>query len=55
MLGKTEGKQRRRQQRMRLLDSTIDSMALNLNPLQEIIEDRVAWHFIIHGLAKSWT
>ena len=55
MLGKTEGKQRRRQKRIKLLDNITNSMAPDLRILQEIMEDREAWHFIIYGVAKSWT
>ena len=40
MLGKIEGKRRRGQQRMRWLDSTTDSMDMNLSKLHEIVEDR---------------
>ena len=39
MLGKTEGKRRRGQQRMRWLESITDSMDMNLSKLQEIVED----------------
>jgi len=55
MLGKIEGKRRRGQQRMRCLDSTIDSMDMSLSKLQEIVEDRKAWHAEVHGVAKSRT
>ena len=55
MLGKTEGKRRRRQQRMRWLDSITDSMDMNLSKLQEIVTDREAWHAIILGVTTSWT
>ena len=55
MLGKTEGKRRRRRQRMRWLDSAIDSMNMSLSKLQEIVEGRIAWHAEIHGVAKSQT
>ena len=53
-LGKTEGKRRREQQRMRSLDSITDSMDMNLSKLQEMMEDRGAWHVVVHGVAKSW-
>ena len=55
MLGKIEGKRRRGQQRMRLLDSIMDSMDMNLGKLQEILKDREAWRVVVHGLTKSWT
>ena len=42
MLGKTEGK-RREWQRMRLLDSTTDSMDMSLSKFQKIVEDRGPW------------
>ena len=42
MLGKTEGKRRRRQQRMRWLDSITDSMDMNWSKLQEIVQNRGA-------------
>ena len=53
MLGKIEGKRRRGQQSMRWLDSIIDSMDMNLSKLQEIVEDRGAWHATVHEVAKS--
>ena len=52
MLGKTEGKRRRGQQRMKWLDSIINTKYMNLNKLWEIVEDRGAWHTAIHGVAK---
>ena len=52
MLGKTEGRRRSEQQRMRLLDSIIDSMDMNLSQLWEIVKDREAWHAAVHGVAK---
>ena len=52
-LGKIEHKRRRRRQRMRWLDSITDLMDMNLSNLQEIIEDRWAWHAAVHGVTKS--
>ena len=54
MLEKTEGKRRRGQQRMRWLGSTMDSMDMNLNKLWEIVEDRGAWHAVVHGGHKEF-
>ena len=55
MLGKIEGKKRRRWQRMRCLASTTDSMDMNLSKLWEIVKDRGARCAAVHGIAKSWT
>ena len=55
MLGKIEGRRKRRQQRMRWLDGIIDSKDLSLSKLQEIVKDRKAWYTAVHVVAKSWT
>ena len=55
MLGKTEGKRRRGQQRLRWLDSNINSMDRNFSKLREIVEDREAWRAAVYGTAKSQT
>jgi len=55
MLGKTECKRRSRWQRRRWLDSITNLMNINLSKLQEIVEDREAWHVAVHGVAKKWT
>ena len=52
MLGKTECKRRRGQQRMRWLDSITDSTDTNLSKLWETVEDRGSWHAVIHGVAR---
>ena len=55
MLGKTEGRRRRKRQRMRWLDSITYSMNVNLSKLLEIVEDRGDWHAAVLGVTKSWT
>ena len=53
MLGKTEGRKRRLQQRMRWLADITDSMVMRLSKLREIVKDREAWYTAVYGIAKS--
>ena len=52
MLGKTEGKRRRRWQRIRWLDNITDSREMNLSKLWEIVKDRGAWCTTVYGVTK---
>ena len=55
MLVKIEGRRRRGQQRMRWLDSIINSMVMSVSKLWEIVKDREAWHAAVTAITKIWT
>ena len=54
-LGKTEGRRRREQQRMRRLDGITDLTDVSLSKLWKLVLDRQASHATIHGVTKSRT
>jgi len=55
MLGKIKGRRRRWGQRMRWLDSIIDSRNMSLSNLQETVKNREAWCAAVYGVTRSQT
>ena len=55
ILGKTEGRRRSGQQRMRGLGGITDSMDMSLSKLRDVVKDREAWSAAVHGVTKHQT
>ena len=55
MMGKIEGRRRRRRQRIRQLDGITDSIGMSFNRFREMVKDRKTWSASVQGVAKSQT
>ena len=55
MLGKSEGRRRRGQQKMRWLNGINKSMEMSLSQLWELVMDSEGWRAVVHVVEKSWT
>ena len=55
MLGKTEGRRRRGQQKMRWLDGITDLMNMSLSKLLELVMHKGVWHAEVYGVTQIWT
>ena len=53
VLGKIEGKRRRKRQRMRRPDGVTDSMNMSLSKLRERVKDREAWCTAVRGIRQD--